>query len=401
MLLTNISKLVPIEGEPIEKAALQISGEKIRWFGPEKQAPSVIASPKGKAIQKFDCEGGVLTPGLVDCHTHLVHAGSRQHEYKLRSEGKNYLEIAKAGGGILSTVQATRAAPLEQLYLEAAHRIGEAMIGGTTTIEIKSGYGLDVATELKMLEVIKKLQGEIPINIISTFLGAHTIPKEYQGRRKEYVDLVIREMLPAVAKLGGVDFCDIFVEEEAFSAEEARQMMGAAKKSGLKIKFHVDQLTAGRGAELAAELGAISADHLEKISEEGIRALKNAGTVAVMLPGASLFLGVKPAPARKLLDAGVPVAIATDYNPGTNPCLNLMLTATFGVGLLKMTAEEVWRAITINAAKALGMEKRVGSIAVGKLADLVLWDAPDEIYPLYRYSRDSVLHVFAKGQKVC
>lgn len=393
MLLTNISKLIPIEGEPIEKAALQITDGKIKWFGPESKAP--------KDPKKFDGEGCVVTPGLVDCHTHLVHAGSRQHEYQLRSEGKSYLEIAKAGGGILSTVQATRAAPFEQLYLEAAHRVGEAMIYGTTTIEIKSGYGLDVATELKMLEVIQQFKKEIPINIVSTFLGGHTIPKEYQGKRNDYVALVIREMLPAVAKLGGVDFCDIFVEASAFSAEEARQILSAAKKIGLKTKFHVDQLTAGKGAELAAELGAISADHLEQISEEGIRALKNSGTVAVLLPGASFFLGVKPAPARKLLDVGIPVAIATDYNPGTNPCLNLMLTATFGIGLLKMTAEEVWRAITINAAKALGLEKKVGSIAVGKQADLVLWDAPDEIYPLYRYSKDCVAHVFAKGQKVC
>lgn len=390
MLLTNISRLVTIESGIIEDAALLIEGGVIRWFGPQAEAP---ASKK-----KFDCGGGVVTPGLVDCHTHLVHAGSRAEEYAQRAAGKSYLEIAKAGGGILSTVAATRAASFEDLYEESAARLKETISFGATTLEIKTGYGLDVATELKMLEVIQKLQKEFPVNIVPTFMGAHTVPVEYKNRRGEYVRLVADEMLPAAGKMKIAKFCDVFVEEEAFTADEARRIFSAAKKYGMLPKLHVDQLTAGRGAELAAELKAVSADHLEKISEAGIQALAQSRTVAVLLPGASFFLGVLPAPARKILNGGVRVAVATDYNPGTNPNLNLMLAATQAASLLKMTTQEVWEAITLNAAAALNLEDRLGSIQVGKQADLVVWDAPDENYPLYRYSKNCVRQVFVKGE---
>lgn len=392
MLLINISRLVTIESGVIPDAAIQIEGKKIKWFGPQSQAPLDAES--------FDCKRSVVTPGLIDCHTHLVHAGSRQNEYALRAAGKNYLELAREGGGILSTVRATRAASFDQLYEESSFRLEEAVCFGATTVEIKTGYGLDTETELKMLKVIQKLQKNFPITIVPTFLGAHTFPEEFKKDRDGYVRLIIDEMLPAVAALGIVKFCDCFVEHEAFSPDEAIQIMEAAKKQGMGCKLHVDQLSAGKGAELAGQLGAVSADHLENISEKGIRALKNSGTVAVMLPGASVFLGMKTAPARKLLDAGVPVAIATDYNPGTNPCLNLMLTATLGASQLKMTLEEVWRAMTINAAKALGMAPETGSIAAGKRADLILWKAPDEFFPLYRYGRNCVRTIFAKGRKI-
>lgn len=392
MLLTNISRLVTIENGVIENAALQIIDDRIAWLGPQKGAPM--------SRDLFDCKQAVVTPGLIDCHTHLVHADYRQKEFAFRASGKTYLEIAEEGGGILSTVAATRRASVEDLYAQTAKRLKEAMSCGTTTIEIKTGYGLDLETELKMLEVISRLKKHFQMNIVATFLGAHVVPKEYGGRRQEYVEKILKEILPAVAKTEWVKFCDVFVEEGAFTAEEARAILEEASLLGLKPKLHADQFNNGKGAQLAAQCQAVSADHLEKISARGIAALKKSGTVAVLLPGASFFVGVKPAPARKLLDAGVCVALATDYNPGTNPCLNLMLTATVGMGLFKMTTDEVWKAITLNAAKGLDLEETVGSLRKGKQADLVLWDAPDEIYPLYRYSQNCVKHLFVKGKQV-
>lgn len=392
MLLTNIKRLVTIEEDVIENAALKISNGKIAWFGPQDK------SPDSRIF--FDCEEGVVTPGLVDCHTHLVHGGFRQNEFADRSAGKTYLEIAKAGGGILSTVKATRQASYEELLSGARLRAREALRFGTTTLEIKSGYGLDLETELKILRVIDQLRREEPQNIVPTFLGAHAIPREYKIKPDEYVRILVEEMLPKVAEEKLAAFCDIFVEQEAFNDEAARKIMGVAQKLGLKTKFHADQLSSGGGAELAADCLAVSADHLEKISEEGIRRLKKSGTVAVLLPGASFFIKVSPAPARKIRDAGVKVAIATDYNPGTNPCLNLMLTATLGINLYGLNCEEVWEGITLNAAKALGLQDRLGSIAVGKQADLCLWNAPDEFYPLYRYSENCLKHLFIQGKRV-
>lgn len=391
MLLHNISKLIPITSAPIVDAALHIEDGKIQWFGPQSKAP--------KSHEIFDCKGTVVTPGLIDCHTHLVHAGYRQNEYAMRAQGKSYLDIAKAGGGILATVRATRAASFDELYQASARRLQEVHFFGTTTVEIKTGYGLDVATELKMLKVIQKLQEQFPITIIPTFMGAHTIPEEFEKNRSGYLRLLIDEMLPAVALLKIVKFCDVFVEEKAFDVDEASEIITAAKKHGMKCKLHVDQLNAGKGAELAARLGAVSADHLENISEEGVRSLKKSGTVAVLLPGASFFLGVKPAPARKILDAKVKVAIATDYNPGTNPSLNLMLAATQAISFCQMTADEAWRGITLHAAEALDLDD-VGSIDIGKQADLILWSGPDEVYPLYRYGRNCIRNIFVKGKQL-
>lgn len=392
MLFHNISRLVTIESGVIENAALSIEGGKIAWFGPASRARA--------STDLFDCGETVVTPGLVDCHTHLVHAGYRQGEYALRAAGKSYLEIAAAGGGILSTVRATRAASFDDLYEISAKRLQEALFFGTTTIEIKSGYGLDLDTEIGILQVIQKLQREFPITIIPTFMGAHAIPDEFKKRRSDYVRLVVSEMLPAAATLGIVKFCDVFVEEGAFTPEEAVQIIEAARQYGMACKLHVDQLTPGKGGELAARLKAVSADHIENISEEGIAALKKSDTVAVVLPGAAFFLGIKPAPVRKMIDAGLKVAIASDYNPGTNPCLNLMLAATQGVSLCKMRCEEVWKGITLHAAKALQLEKETGSIAVGKNADLILWGVPDENYPIYRYGRNCIRHIFIGGKQV-
>lgn len=407
MLITNIKKLVPITSEPIFDAELEVEGGKIKWFGPSSFPPRVRVRGRLQRESRdiFDCKGAVVTPGLVDCHTHLVHAGTREKEFAMRAAGKSYLEIAKAGGGILSTVAATRETTFDELYALSERRLKEAISFGTTTIEIKSGYGLDTETEIKILKVAQKLAKDFPITIVGTFLGAHTFPPPLPSRegargRGKYIDLLISEMLPEAAKLNFVRFCDVFVEKEAFTVAEAIQILTAAKKFKMGIKLHVDQLSAGKGAELAAELKAVSADHLEHISEEGIGALKKSGTVAVLLPGASFFLGMKPAPARALLDRGVLVAIATDYNPGTNPCLNLPLMGTLAMSQLKMKADEVWQAMTIHAARALNLEKEKGSIEIGKDADLILWEAADEIVPLYRYGSDCIRHIFAKGKQL-
>ena len=373
-------------------------------------AAVVIEKGKIKDILKkytgsegVDVKGAVVTPGLVDAHTHLVHGGFRTNEFVARMQGASYLEIAKQGGGIASTVAATRKASLDQLCREAKNRMDEAFAMGTTTMEIKTGYGLDVATELKMLEVIRFLRKNHPMKIVATFLGAHAFPPELKKNRKEYVRLIVEEMLPQAADTGLVQFCDVFVEESAFTHEEAAVILEAASHFGLKARLHVDQITAGGGAEFAVSASAVSAEHLDCISDRGIRALAKEKVSAVLLPGASFFVrGHKPLrgrfpPARKLIDAGVNVALATDYNPGTNPCLNLFLMGTIGATQMGMTLDEVWKGITINAAKSLLLEKECGTIAPGKWGDLLILDADNEYFPFYRYGKNIVKGVVKQG----
>lgn len=411
LLITNIGRLVTMEPGKgregplgvIEDAVLFAQGGCIKWFGTRsewsKSSLRGAQATKQSPLGSVDAKGGIVTPGLIDCHTHLVHAGSRQKEFLLRSQGKTYWEIAEAGGGIMSTVRATRAASSSELYRVSRDRSDEALKCGTTTMEVKSGYGLDIQTELKILETAKQIDASSEINIFPTFLGAHVVPEEYKNRRVDYVNLVIDKMLPAIAKKKLARFADVFVEEGAFTADEARVTAKAAKKYGMRMKLHVDQFKDSRGGELAAELGAISADHLDYVSDKGIVELKRAGVVAVVLPGATFFTGGKHhAPARKMVDQGVRVAIATDYNPGTNPCLNLLLTAMIAVSQMGLTLDEAWKAITMNAASALGIESECGSISVGKKADLVIFDAEDEYYPLYRYDKNCVQAVFVNGQ---
>lgn len=353
-------------------------------------------------VQTVDAKGGVVMPGLIDAHTHLVHGGSRELEAAERSRGKSYEEIALTGGGILSTVRATRKAPFEELCQRSLKLAEDALSKGTTTIEVKSGYGLDTVTELKILEVVKWLEENHRLSFVPTFMGAHAIPAEFASKRSEYVDLIIGEMLPKVAEAGLAKFCDVFVEGIAFSADETKRILTAAKKLGMEPKLHADQFGGvPDGAVLAAEVNAVSAEHLEEISGKGIEAMKEKGVSAVLIPGSTFFLGQnKYAPARRMLDAGLNVALASDYNPGTSPSLDLFLMCTIAVSRMGMTMEEALKSVTVNAAKALKIEDGRGTIRNGGVADLIILDAPNEYYPIYRYGTSSVSHVIKNG-RVC
>ena len=343
---------------------------------------------EGRSLDDFariDAAGCLVTPGLIDAHTHLVFAGTRETEWQMRSRGAGYLEILQAGGGILSTVAATRAASDEELLAGARRRLAEMLAGGTTTAEAKSGYGLDVETELRLLEAIGRLDREGPVQLVPTFLGAHAVPAEFRGRSDgagAYVADVVGEQLPAVARQGIARFCDVFCEEGVFDARQSRQILSAASRAGLSGRIHADELVPSGGAELAAELGCVSADHLAATSEEGIAALSRAaeaGTpvVATLLPATSWFLGAHHfAPARRFIDAGIPVALATDLNPGTSPTVGLPLVMSIACVEMGLTPAEALVAVTINAAHSVGLGAELGSIEPGKQADLVVWDVP-------------------------
>jgi imidazolonepropionase len=393
LLIKNIARLVTMNSpKVITNAAVFCEAGKVKWLGAEKDLPQNL-----NATETVSAEGGVVMPGLIDCHTHLVHAGSRQHEFNQRSQGVDYLEIAKAGGGILSTVLSTRKATAEQLYQAANERLKNAMKLGTTTFEIKTGYGLELKTELKMVEVIGRLQKDFPGRVHGTFLGAHVVPREYKNNRKAYLRLLLEQMLPQVAETRVCSACDVFVEEGAFTFAEAKQICTFAKELGFEIRLHVDQFADGKGGALAAELGALDADHLDYVSAESIAAMAKANVVGVALPGESFFTGGKNyPPARKMIDAGVKVAIATDYNPGTNPNYNLWLAGTIAATQMQMSLDEVLQAITVNAAQALKIN--AGKIQVGETADLIILAAADEYYPLYNYGTSHVRQVILAGK---
>lgn len=314
------------------------------------------------------CEGRCVTPGLVDPHTHAVFAGNRVQEFLARARGEKY-----TGGGILTTVRATRAASEAELVQLAAPRLGRMLAQGVTTVEVKSGYGLTLADELKMLRAVRRLAEALPLTLVPTFLGAHAFPPEVP--REEYVRLLVEEMLPAVATEGLARFCDVFCDRGFYTVEEARRVLEAARRLGLGLKVHADELAPVGAAELAAELRATSAEHLLHVSPEGIRALAEAGTVAVLLPGTAFLLEEPYPPARPLIEAGVPVALGTDFNPGSCPLASLPFAMSLAILKLKMSPEEVLTAATLNAAAALGLAQEVGSLEAGKKADLVVWDA--------------------------
>ncbi len=406
MLIINIGRLVTMEPAPdregrlgvIVRAALWMDGEKIAWLGPASDLP---VAAKRQLATALDAEGGVVMPGLVDSHTHIVHAGSRPQEFVQRARGMSYLEIAKAGGGIMSTVRDTRAEPKEKLLQSAMGRAWEALRGGVTTIEIKSGYGLTTDDECKILQVVRELATQVPIHCVATFLGAHTIPEECRDNRNAYVERVITEMLPRVAAEKLAEFCDVFVEEGAFTADEARRIVGAARELGLFGKLHVDQFADNGGAALAAELAVTSADHLDYISEAGIAALRKKNIVAGILPAASFYTGRGHyPPAKKLIDAGVPVAISTDYNPGTAPTLDLFFCATIAVTQMGLDPDDALIGITRVGAQALRREGRIGSLAIDKQADVIVLGCTNEYYPLYRFACNAVRTVISKGEIV-
>ncbi len=360
-------------------------------------------------LTRVDAAGGLVTPGLVDAHTHLLFAGSREGELRLRQRGAGYLEILAAGGGILSTVAATRAASTEQL-LAHGRRWLDAMLGhGVTTIEAKSGYGLDVATELRLLATAAELDRDGPIDILPTFLGAHAVPAPFRSRpdgTSAYVREIVDQQLPAVAEQGIARFCDVFCEEGVFSAEESREILAAAGAAGLGARLHADEIHPSGGAELAAEIGALSADHLAHPSADGIAALARAAdegrpVVATLLPATTWFLMSDGyAPARELVERGVPVALATDFNPGTSPNANLPLVVTVACLALRLTPAEALAGVTINAAHAVGLGAEIGSIEVGKAADLVVWSVPTLDQLPYWVGADLVRTVVKRGRVV-
>ncbi|WP_411883759.1 imidazolonepropionase [Polaromonas sp. YR568] len=353
----------------IEDAALVVDGETIAWVGPRAELPVELLA---RCTAQHDAGGALITPGLIDCHTHLVYGGDRAHEFELRLNGASYEEIARAGGGIASTVKATRAASAQQLQAQSAPRLKQLISEGVTTLEIKSGYGLALEHERKTLSVARALAQSHAVDIRTTFLGAHAVPAEFAGRTDAYVDAVL-EMLPLLHAEGLVDAVDAFCERIAFSTAQTERVFAAAKALGIPVKLHAEQLSDSGGSQLAARYGAISCDHLEWLSPEGARAMAAAGTVAVLLPGAFYFLReTKLPPVALLREQRVPMAISTDCNPGSSPCTSLLLMLNMACTLFRLTPEEALAGVTRHAAAALGLRDR-GVLAEGKRADFVLW----------------------------
>jgi imidazolonepropionase len=401
-VIENIAQLATCRPEggqgdihAIADAAMAWEGATIRWVGPRRDLPAEY-----RGAERLDAGGGLVVPGLVDCHTHLAFAGWRADEFAQRILGASYLDIARAGGGIARTVRLTREAGEEALYQRARGFVHEMIALGVTTIECKSGYGLDREHELELLRVYRRLAETEPVGIVPTFLGAHLVPPEYRERREAYVALLVDELIPAVAAERLAACCDVFVEESAFTVEEARRILLAGRAAGLAPRLHADQLTSSGGAELAAELGALSADHLEHVSDRGIGAMAGAGVVAVSLPIASLYLSQPPMPARRLIAAGVGVAVATDFNPGSAPSYHLPFAMTLACLLQRMTPAESLKGATYYAAKALGLESRVGSLEPGKAADFALIDAPDPQTWLYQLRPNACRLTAAGGQVI-
>jgi len=389
-----LSSGAPGDAGVVSAAALVWDGATIRWAGPELELPAEFAGWPAE-----DAAGRLVIPGLVDCHTHLAFAGWRADEFALRLKGATYLDIAAAGGGIASTVAKTRAAGTDELRARCVSHLTEMAGLGVTTVEAKSGYGLTAEQELRLLGIYRSLASG-PQRIVATLLAAHVVPAEYRDRRGEYVELIEQELIPRVAREGLARFCDVFVEESAFTVEEARRILLAGKRHGLAPKLHADQLTSCGGAELAAEVGAASADHLEQVSEAGIRAMASAGVVAVSLPFASLYLGVGPLPARRLLSAGVPVAVATDFNPGSAPSYHLPVAMTLACTLQRMTPAEALRGATVVAAQALGLNWEIGSLEPGKSADFAVIDSDSVDQWLYHLRPNACVRTVAKGRDI-
>ena len=388
MLLTNLKAATMRDGYGlIADAAMLIEGGQITWIGPRAEAPS--------GHEVTDCEGRLATPGLIDCHTHIVYGGSRAHEFEQRLTGVSYAEIAKAGGGIASTVLATRSQSEADLAASALKRLDALLAEGVTTIEIKSGYGLDRDTEIKMLKVARELSQRRPVDVVTSYLGAHALPPEFKENRQGYLDLVCTEVLPAIAKARLADAVDAFCEGIAFSVEETRRVFEVAKSLGIPVKLHAEQLTNLGGSKMAAEFGALSVDHIEYLDQEGVDAIARSGTVAVLLPGAFYYLREKQAPpVAALRKAGVPLAVATDLNPGTSPVHSILTTMNMACVLFGLTPEEALMGVTANAALALGLKDR-GVLAPGMKADIALWNTErpgDLAYPLGFNPLAAVIH---------
>jgi imidazolonepropionase len=383
----------------IEDGAVATSEGKIVAVGRTEEVLGQIKTDQQTKV--IDAKDKVVLPGFLDCHTHPVFAATREEEFDMRVRGKSYQEIAAAGGGIKSSVETLRSKTKQELIRFALPYLDRLLSYGTTTIEAKSGYGLSLEDEIKMLEVIQELNRIHPIDLIPTFLGAHEVPPEYKDKKAEYVDLIINQMIPEVARRKLAVFCDIFCEKGVFDIEESRKILTAAKKHGFKLKLHADQLSALGGAKLAAQLGAVSADHLEFIDDEAIQMMKESGVIGVLLPGACFGLGMREyPPARKMIDQGLPVALATDFNPGSSMTESMSIIMSLSCLMMKMTPAETVVASTINSAYAVDKANEVGSIEEGKKADLVVWNIQNYREIPYHYGVNLVDQVIKKGTLV-
>lgn len=412
LVIKNIGTLITLQGENkartgkslediglVENGIIAVQEDKIIYVGQGELPENISVDRETKII---DAKGKTVTPGLIDSHTHLVHGGSRENELAMKLKGVSYLDILAAGGGIHSTMESTQNANFDELYSKAKKSLDTMLSYGVTTVEAKSGYGIeDFDTELKQMEVAKKLDEEHPVNIISTFMGAHAIPKKYEEDPDEFVDIIINEMLPVVANKNLAQFCDVFCEEGVFTVDQSRRILLAARELGMEAKLHADEIKPLGGAELAAEIDCISAEHLIAASDVGIKNMAEKGVIANLLPGTSFNLQTgKFARARDMITQGVPVALSTDYNPGSCPTENLQLIMSFASLIMKLTPEEVITGVTINGAAALGLEDSIGSLEVGKKADIAIFDAPNLEYIIYHFGINHTDIVIKDGKIV-
>jgi len=406
LVIKNIGKLVTCKGlegpkvgqemnelEIIEDAYIAIRDGEIIDIGTKNDYKKII----NNYTKIEDVKGLLVTPGLIDSHTHLVHGGSRENEFSKKLSGLPYIEILKQGGGILSTVESTKQASSEELYDKAKKSLDRMLEFGVTTVESKSGYGLELDTEIKQLKVAKDLEKKHPVDLVHTFLGAHAIPIEYKENHKPFIDIIVDEMMPKVKELGLAEFCDVFCEEGVFTIEETEYILSKAKEMGYKLKIHADEIVSLGGAELSAKLKCTSSDHLMAASEEGLKMMAENNVIANILPGTSFNLNKAYADARKMIELGVPVSLSSDYNPGSCPSENLQFVMQLGCLGLKMTPNEVLNAVTINAAYAIDRQNEIGSIEIGKKADLVVFDAPNVEYLMYHFGINHVDRVYKSG----
>lgn len=412
-LIKNISSLVRIadKGELIRKGkgmnevcevkdGAMFFDEKFEWIGTTKQAVELLERSELKPDRIIDAKGKTIFPGFVDSHTHLVFAGNRSNEFALRVGGATYQEIASRGGGIVTTVNATRKASFDFLYENAYAFALSAIRHGTVALEIKSGYGLELDTELKILRVIHKLKENLPIEVVPTFLGAHDFPPEYKNNRDDYVKLICERMIPAVANEGLATYCDCFVDKGYYTIEQGRRIFDTATRYGMKIKMHADELGDVGAGKLAAEVGAVSADHLLFVSDESLEAMATKGTIATLLPGTSYFIRMPYAPARKIIEKNIPIALASDFNPGSCFTENMQIISSFAVMQLGLSCEEALVASTLNGAAAIELSDRIGSIEIGKQASFVVLNCTNYIDMFYHFGINHVESVWCNGKKI-
>ena len=409
LIIKNIGKLVTMEGSflprigkqmneltILENAYIAVVEGKIFQVGTGEDYKELV----GENTIIDDASGMLVTPGLVDSHTHLVHGGSRENEFSKKLNGVPYIQILQEGGGILSTVNATKNSTFDELYNKAKKSLDRMLEFGVTTVEEKSGYGLNLETEIKQLEVAHKLDNDHPVDLVHTFLGAHAVPVEYKSNNEAYIKLLVEEIMPKVKELDLAEFCDVFCEEGVFSVEESDYILSKAKEMGYKLKIHADEIVPIGGAELAAKLGCISADHLMAASDEGLRDMAEKGVIANILPGTSFNLNKPSANGRKMIDLNVPISLSSDYNPGSCPSENLQFVMQLGCLNLKMTPNEVLTAVTINAAHCVDRSTEIGSIEVGKKADIAIFDAPNVEYLMYHFGINHIDRVYKEGRLV-